>query len=441
MSLGVAIPAMAATPLPQAQVGLTKEIYMPPGTTTPASTFTFTQMNEGPIIYPGEWPSYFTVATTITVDMPDRTITFAAGAPNVDQWWSGAPDSAGRHGNILDGVTWPHAGVFNFLVRETANTNSTTIGANPNETMNYDDSAFIMRVQVSNCPYLNIPVPTTVVIHPGVPPTEGSIYWDTEAKLYDVTPGTPGTDDETSVVYPSDMRFVNEFIRTITPPNGPTVDNAALVVSKTIDAQDFDQANLTTLFDFTLNLTAYAPLLPDTALPNTLGAVIVGPDGATPVANFADRINYTVATTTGTGATSTATVTFQLRHGESLLIPTLAAGTTWAATEAAHADFMPRAEVTVGGVTPPVFIPGPAAGTFQSVNTALPTGDRILTDVGTTAGGANGADFVNRYAFSAITGLVIGSMPVLVALIAATLVLAMMVASRSRSRIEQMPAF
>ena len=445
MSLGVAIPAMAAEtppePLNQVQVGLTKEINMPPGTTTPASTFSFTfaQMVPAPVVYPATESVGFVIGSTSpAATMLDRTISFTAGAPNVDQWWSGAPGSTDRHGNILEGATWPHAGVFTFLVRETANTN-TAIAANPLETMNYDDSAFILQVQISNCP-VNGLVPTTAVLMPGTEGTDGE--WVGELPKLRYVPGTPGTPPYTSVVNPSELLFVNEFIRTVDPTDP---DAAALVITKTIDTLHREHADLTTLFNFTVELTAYAPLLPYTALPSTLGAIIVESDGVTPV-DMTGRapIDYTVVTTTGAGASSTATVTFQMRDGERLHIPALAAGTTWVTTEAAHSRFMPRVDVTVGGGTP-IALPGIYHATdnptgtatgFLNVNTAMPTGNRILTDTG-----ANAGDFVNRYDYSPITGLVIGSMPVLVALIVATLVLAMMVASRSRQRIEQMPAF
>jgi len=276
-------------------------------------------------------------------------------------------------------------------------------------------------------------------------------------------PGTPGTPPTESVVNPSDMRFVNSFVRTQGPTNGLDPDNAALAVTKTIaDDANFIQANLDTLFDFTLTLTAYQraavpgvpgsdgppPVLATPAIPGLGLPYTAIPDGMIPViwdtaANAAvtDLSGRDAVVVTRAADGATATVTFQLKHGEQLLIPHLPAGTTWAAVEAAHSDFAPRAEVTVGGgatVTggSSALVPGPLATDFQAVNTELTTGNRVLTDTG-----ANTGDFVNRYNWSPLTGLVISSMPILVALIGATLILAMMVASRSRQRIEQVPAF
>ena len=435
VSLGVAIPAMAAEtppePLTPIQVGITKEILMPPGTTTPASTFTFTftQMVPAPIVYPATESDGFVIgSTTPAATLSDRTINFAAGAPNVDQWWSGAPDSAGRHGNILDGATWPHAGVFTFLVRETANTN-TAIAANPSETMTYDDRAFILRVQVSNCVATNTLVPTIAVLQRGTPGTEGR--WVETGDKLDYEPGTPGTDDQTLVVDPSDMRFVNNFVR-----DHGDATNPALTVSKVItNDANFIQADLTTHFNFTLTLTAYAHALPTppggtVTLPGSALPDLTLPANAPVIRNAANAI---VPSTERNVVVTGNVITFDLRHDERLELPTLPAGTTWEVTEGAIADFTPSVAVHVGSATPTATIPG------TGVNTSLSTNDRIIHD--NPAPAVNLGAFSNAYSWSPITGLIVGSMPILVVLIGATLVLAMMVASRSRSRIEQVPVF
>ena len=446
MSLGVAIPAMAAASLEVLpEIGITKDINMPPGTTTPASNFVFTfdQVIPAPIVPPEtESPGYVIGASSPAApSFGPYTISFAAGAYPSSQ----AIVSTDR--------AWPHAGQFHFLIRERT-PDTTPPSANTwedNETMNYDDGAYILTLNVVNRAvyvdgegYVNTLVVASGFARVATPGT-GDV-WTVGDKFEEIIPGEPGDDGYGWDVDPSDIRFVNDFIRTLTPPPGvdPTPENAALVITKEIDAQDFQHANLETLFNFTLNLTAYAPLLPYTAIPSLAGAIVVDADNNTVDLTATGRTPLAITTTTTTidGATvvTGATVVFQLKHGEQLLIPALAAGTTWVAVEHAHADFLPRVEVTVGGGTP---INLPTGGGFQLINTEITTENRILTDLGDDAGdeNGNGADFVNRYNYSAVTGLIIGSMPVLVVLIGATLVLAMMVASRSRQRIEQVPAF
>ena len=453
VSLGVAIPAMAASVTVLPEIGITKRINLPPGTTTPASVFTFdfAQVIPAPIVPPAtESPGYVVGNTTPAAPaIPSVTINFAADANPLAQV------------AVPTNLTWPHAGQFSFLITERTpdTTPASTNTWGNNETMNYDENGFILTLNVVNRD--GGLVVASGYARPATQSTDDVTVWIPEEKVERIIPGIPGEPGENWVRLPSQIEFVNDFVRRQGPPNGVDPTNAALVVSKQIANDDaFENANLDTLFDFTLTLTAYqraavpavpsepgpaAPAipalgLPETAIPSTLAPVIWNTSTNTAVTDLTGR-DAIVTTVAADGAT--ATVTFQLKHDEVLLIPTLVAGTTWAVTEAAHANFAPRAELTIGGAATPVLLPGPLATDFGSVNTALSTGDRILTDTGDNDGTTNGnaADFVNRYNSMWDTGLVVSSMPILVALIGATLALAMMVASRSRQRIEQVPAF
>ena len=118
--------------------------------------------------------------------------------------------------------------------------------------------------------------------------------------------------------------------------------------------------------------------------------------------------------------------TFTLRHGERLLIPEIWAGTTFAVNEAAAENFVPSFRVTVGGTQGPVVT--------GVVNTALATGNHIVWDTG-----RNAADYTNTHEHTPPTGLFITSAPWVVAAVLATLLFALLISSRNRKKIEELP--
>jgi len=448
LSLGVAVPAMAATPDPlePVEVGITKEINTPAGTSVPALDFNFNirqlVANEAGTGYvvgfaPGSQVTNFGV----------RTASFPAGMAGPELVWQAhVPGVTPVEFNVLDGVVWPHAGDFLFVVYEQANTNP-TVDADPNMTLTYTNASFVLMVRVSNCEATGTLVPTQAAAFESVftlPGTDGrpgtnSVHtWNDATKSYDITPGEPGdpgTDDERVLTDPSTLRFVNDFTRIIRTGG---LESPALAVSKNVTG---GQANLNTLyFPFTINLTIPALAIthgwtaPD-PLTDLVGITTIAAPGTaiTPTTNHGLTV---------TGAAPNFVVTVNLKHNERIAFPELPEGTTFWVEEAATARYAPSAIATIGGA---------AAGTFGSdalgnINTILRvpaatpapgTFAISLTEAGATGG--NTVAFTNTHHEVPFTGLVIGSMPILAVLLGATVLLAMMVASRSRQRIEQLP--
>ena len=204
-----------------------------------------------------------------------------------------------------------------------------------------------------------------------------------------------------------------EFINTYTRMVGD--EYAALYISKTVVGE---MANLQTPFSFTLTLTSPALTPPHigSAPAGTVTAEIVN---ATTGASFVPVREVPITT----GANN-----FTLLHNEKLRIPQLPAGTRFQVTEAAVLEFQPSATVT--GI--PV---APATGTYpqQEVNTALTTGTYIIHQEN-----ENRASFTNEHRWSEPMGLFITSTP-WIAVLAATLLLALLAAKRNRKRIEAIP--
>jgi len=402
MSLGVAIPALANPVVGGAvNIAITKEINAPAGTVTPESSFTFnlTQVIESDGAYV-PLPAGSLTPAAVTIDGPIE-IDFAEGAART-----------GQVADILRFITWPHAGDFTFVVTEVADTN----GMSAPHYMDYSDQAFILIVRVSNTD--NGLTPTGAGAY-ATEPTDGTedVWVTIEPKLTQLEPGTPGDDGE--LVGASQLRFVNNYTYDILG----TPDDPALYVAKTVEGEF---ANLTTqYFDFTVELVVPTLAIYPQRDPGFLEATIV------PVITDAAGTVIPDRDVTVSGTFPNLTVTAQIKHDERIAFPVLPAGTTFVVTEDAADPYAPLATVISGGGDAVTF----GSNAANNANTALTTESALVSNAG-----ANSASFLNVHHMPPFTGLVIGSMPLLSVLLGATLVLTLMFASRSRKRIEQMPA-
>ncbi|MCL2438580.1 MAG: Ig-like domain-containing protein [Coriobacteriia bacterium] len=375
---------------PMAQSGLfTKTLEVPEGTTIPSPSFGFNfvprqvALDDNPTVESrptSEFENLIAGPQTIGLDASEATT--ASGTitlvGELDLW------------ALLDGLTFPGAGVFVWDVYEVAGSSGT---ASPSY-MTYDSTRFQIRAWVT---YDGLEF---IAIHE-LSYAEGS--WTAGEKIDD------GID------------FLNSYRRIV----GSTVDpnNNALEVSKSTLGEF---ADLSTLFEFTLTLRAHvlAPIT-DTALGGESG----DPAGVPPhlfVPRIVDHAGNPVSRTVAiVGDGSAFTLSFQLAHGEKLVISTLPAGTTFNVVEAAHADFAPSVNVYAGGsrIHSVVGTPG----------TSLGSEDRTLTDAG-----RNAADFTNTHQFSPPAGLVIANGYFFILALVALLIVALLMARR-RKTIEQMP--
>jgi len=482
MSVGVAIPAMAAengngpTALTPVEVGITKELNMPWGTTTPAATFNFQiRQLEYPVTgLPDDDDLVYMDPAEVTLPSTGQmNVVYAAGAgPNrqgtsTDPYFSDvrvAVRGSGPETNILANVVWPRADLFSFEIREVVPTASTNTFADY-EFMTYDVNIFVLTVRTAWCPVAELYLPVQSFAWPGFPGTDGYYYFD--GKLTHIRPGQPGQDPGSWVVDPSEIRFVNNFYRE-TPRGGDDPDYASFALTKQIrQTQENDiyaDPNLYFSFDTTLTIPAVAmqPMSSaDNAFAASTGTITVTgfiidenddpvmTTGASPVQRTVTftgtpvRVYYTPNEGTPVWVSTTLvlsnTAPIELRHNQTMIVPTLPAGTIFEVTELQDDRYyVYDLSVYVGGIPVPLSAVRPGGVTLPTaVGADVTVGPLYIIDIPETRGGC--VTFMNAFRYVPITGLIIGSMPFLVGLIAATLVLAMMVSSRSRKRIEQLP--
>ena len=467
MGLAFAAPALAEGPQPlegdDLLLGITKTILSPPGTAVPDSTFIFEFEQfmvgpEGGLVPRGTGPAGNTVPGLVTI--ADQTITFPADQVGPDANVGQVGGSTPPLGFDMGTITWPHAGDFFFVITERANTNP-AIDSDPLQSMTYDNRAWLLIVSVGNFTIDGAEVPRIVQIQvarftPPVwnPPVDGYPgYWYPEGSWSDAKEPyyRPGVWNPPVDGYPgywevplSSILFENTYVDNRTDP-----DAYRLVISKAV-GYNRTFADLTTDFAFTAVLTipveaVVAHLDPGNTftLPATITANTQEQNAAGNWVNVSPAVPVTFTLTavpagaTGadiTGFTYVPAADFLLRDGQRLAFPSgVPAGTTVSVTEralenwaleSAYFDGRTRAEWAAA--------PG-AYGSTITVDTAT------LDPVGTVTSAGSEMDLTNRFFRTTITGLVIGSMPFMVALLGATVLLAMMVASRSRQRIEQLP--
>ena len=462
MGLAFAAPAMAdpvtnpvpSTPMPAEllHLGITKDLNMPPGTVIPNAAFHFT-FRQAVINGPTDTPPNAVVprnpaeAQPMAVSIPNQIINFpadyvlteACGWANIGQL--GGTTAPG--GFNLGTITWPHAGQFFFVVEELHNTNYPLIYNDPLQSLSYSNESWLLMVSVinyegalriSNIQVAGLDPITPPTWNPGTGPGEGywtGGVWDYYKNNYTYRPGvyvpgpggTPGNWEVNRG--PSDIRFRNDYAITVIQ----TLADPALAVSKAVTgplANEMRQFE----FEMTLNLPDSVVLAGVWNINNPIEATITNAAGA-PIAGR-DPVIFPAP-----GATLTTTAEFTLAHGEYLRFITLPIGTTYTVTEEATPNYAASARITTGGVLDPTVFGGI---TQAYVEEELTVGSLVSNDRPTGAlAPFNLAAFTNTNFTPEIYGLFVGTMPFVIALFGATVILAMMVASRSRQRIEQLP--
>ena len=463
---GVAVadpPAPRAPLAPELQImSITKDLNMPPGTTMPNAVFEFSMRQvvpnpDGPGYIPRDaQPAPIPAAPAAVPGMVNQTITFPADLVMTDGWSNigQVGGATAPNGFDLGAINWPHAGQFFFVIEELRDTNP-AIDNDPLRSLTYDSTAWLLLVTVINYDGgLHISKIQVASLNTVTDPTwnegqggqpgyyTGGTYVIIDKKdhyrpgVY--VPGPDGTPGHWTIP-PSDILFVNDYLSFTVPGNDDgTLADPALAISKEVVGE---LANQILQFNFTMNLDLpNSVLLPNWNLyGQDIVATITDSDGV-PIPGRDPVVFAWPATTPAPwAAPSWTNVAFTLAHGEELRFPILPAGTVFSVTEAATPNYAASAVVITGANAPVNYGSNAAA----NVNIELSTGDHFVSD----ARGAgdpgpflgNTAAFTNTDHTPEILGLFIGSMPFMVALIGATVLLAMMVASRSRQRIEQLP--
>ena len=376
----VVAPALAEEPEeptgPRVTATIEKELIAPEGTVLPAGlTFTFSFAQ----VY----------GPTVTPAIPDATLDMTRTGVDV-RTANGIITFSDETANLLEGVTFPTGGMYIFEVTE-----RDTVTPPVDGTMTFDSRSWLLFVQVANRD-AGTEIHTVIMGRPRVDAESGAPILD---EL-----GRPTAEAKDS----GSMLFENMFI----PTDIGTIDDpedTALVISKTVTGE---LANMLLPFSFSLNLTA--PALPvGTTLEGPIWATIVDTRGTTDV-------------TVGNPIDILENPNFTLPHGHELRVATLPVGAGFTVTETGTPEYVPSAIVVAGSAT----------GNYtREIGQGLTTGSyRISME---EAG--NSAAFTNAHQAIEIMGLVIASMPFITALVLSTALLAMMVATRSRKRIESLP--
>ena len=393
MGLGVALPAMADPPMENV---LTKTLALPEHVTIPANGFAFTF----------NFARVGNVPPPPALNIPNQTITFEQGFTGT----TGPLANTVELEDILNGFRATpglNAGIQEWVVTEVIPPVADRVPG-----MTYDQSRFILRVHFSN----NLDA-QGIPLNPPLNVAAVEVF-RTHDRL-----GAPVTPDADAPGQKGPLAFLNIFAPDVGNDEDP--NNAALVVSKTIgDADTRPYANLGTLFPFTITIAAPQYIDPpqnvtQPVLPSPIAAqIMTGAAPGTPAPVIPGRPSSDVSIVNGTAD-------FLLRDGEWLRILVLPAGATYTVTETGVPNFVPNA-VVVGGEAPNAYFTATAGQdlTANGVIHNIPVNNR--------------ADFTNVYQWSPPQGLVIANMPFFAAA-AVLLALALMLTSRSRKRIEEMP--
>ncbi len=355
---------------------LVKKLNVDTNTTLPNTDFTFTfdavKVNDD-------------AATATNMPEIDDVVWNPTTAPAIGSVAGPAADGSYIYSatiaEILTGVTFTHAGVYEYDVEETTGSFSG---------MTYDTATYKLYLYIENDGA------------GGFEPTQVIVERQTPTPVAKVVP--------TLVDASGGFLFVNTY-----------VVKQELQVKKLVagDAAG-DYSDLTRLFDFTVQLTGPA------ATPFTNGATVTAKiyNAGTQVTRSPNTVTFTFASNVSNAAT------LKLAHGDYLYFSTadgsaLPVGTTYTVNEAAAAGYQPSAALTTGGT---------AVGTPVSANRGDPlTVDTVncLVDEGT-----NSIVVTNTYKNVAPTGLLMNLLPFIVIIVLVSAGLLIMLVSKRRKSAE-----
>jgi hypothetical protein len=391
MCLSIAAPAFAASTDPAVATnaaGITKKLEVPFGTTIPTNLryeFTIARVSED-----GLPP---------TAAMPRLGVPLDANTGTASIAFDGTQRLVGTTGDVttyvketpslLAGVTWPHAGVYEYQIVETANTYSPSL-VSPKEELVYSRAVYTILVYVRDVSGV------LTVTHVGALKTtddNGTVIPPANQVKVDPTPGgTPGIPNDYSK-----MIFVNSYVKTNggTDPQNP--NHRTLSISKLVTGSFADKSKY-----FTFNITVTKPsLVPGT--PATIyNAYVIDTTTnlvVTSSANYSGLIGAGGLIAFPSGVAQTV----NLKHGQALVFTNTHVGASYTITEIGNAAYIPSARVTVAGVQ------GPVVSAAKGANLVLPTVTQGTLYVGETA--ANRADFTNDSGDINPTGISVDNMP------------------------------
>jgi len=383
---------------PDIQATITKHLRLPIGTTTPDTTFNFianrisVDGREFNASTPAMMPELS--ATALTVDFS------ALDTDNTTP----TPDTLNirkETGDLFENITFPHAGIFVYIIEEQADTNP-NIDNNPNELLYYSDARYRLEVHVAN--------------H-----TDGGLYISGVGAKRLVA----GSDDQGQKVDPSpgqtefdfsEMSFTNDYIKTDIPPgvDPDPRNNATLYIRNDVTGGLGDRSMF---FDFAMTLAIPELIRDDDSRTYYKAYIFNGDSLVTDITN-----NLADDTETGTDAigpyikVSTEEATsFRLRDGQRLVFADTPVGTRYTVTETAVPNYITSFVVTTGGN------PAPSV-------TGFATGLQLVEE------GLNRTVFTNNRESIPITGLLLNNLPFIGLIVLALGSLSIFIVLKARKR-------
>ncbi|MDR7811823.1 DUF7601 domain-containing protein [Lacrimispora sp.] len=417
MCMGTVISAFAAgdpifgTEDAPAAAAITKNLIMPVGTTTPDATFTFqfSPVSVDDRTTPGDLDTMPTVGPT--------TIAFTASDIGTDIGTVPGTDIVGfktilkQSGDVLSGVSFPHAGVYVYNIVE----NSSVTGYTPgdNETYVFSPAQYALTVYVKN----GVNGLYVAAVASSITVNDSSNQTSDPGDKVDPTP-QPGDPNITGNY--SKIMFTNTYSKTAGGVDPTDPNNHVLTIGKAVSG---DYADRTKYFAF--QITATQP------------GVVQG--SATYKAYVLDSGNNVVTSEDNTSNlqtdgndysyiefTSGVTETVNLKHDQKLVFTDLHIGAKYVAVESAVEYYTASALVVENG--------GGPIQIFNSLeNLALSTGTKLIGE------NANSAAFTNTYRTITPTGVIINNLPFVMILVLAAGAFAAFVVIKSRKKRNYVP--
>lgn len=366
LCLGLCATAFAADYV-DAKAAITKELTMPAKTPTPNCTFKFVVTS---VSVDGD-----TTVTAPAASITDISFTGNDAGTDAD---AGGVKSVVKESNVQFG-TFPHAGLYVYNVKETAN----TVTPNLDQTFTYSKAEYEMQVFVANKPdaegqlYIQ-----SIVVNQTKDDAGTDIPAAQQTKVPDIEPTENGSGNS--------FRFVNKYVQKSGPHDPDNQTFKSLKVEKKVTG---NLGDLTKAFSFslTVNKTAFE------ADNTTYNYVKYNADG-TEVANGGGTL------TPGTAST------IKLAHGQYIIVKDLLVGATYTVTET-DAD---RNYTT----------------TIVAENDTVDNNSKTAS--GTLLQAGNTAEFTNDYDQTPPTGIVINNLPYVILVVAAMTGIVLFVVSRKR---------
>ena len=377
-----ALPALAANTdpaYPATEAAITKILKTPYGTKLPAMNFKFvvTQTAEDEKAPTAAMPDIGTV--TISFDGKQTLDPGIDGSKTgTDVWYLESKD-------IFAGKKWPHAGVYEYNIKETALTN-TASAKNPTEVYAYSKAEYKVLVYVAN---INGQLKITHIGVLMIKNDAGATIEGTDQVKVNPTPGGDGGD---KYIY-SQMIFTNSYVKTNDGTDPEKPDDWTLAISKKV-VGDFSDPSIY----FNFKLSVYAPELLNN--PPAYNAYIVEYN---PAGGKYSVVGTPIAFNSGVQKS------FQLRHNQFLVFLETPVGMKYAVSEEGTAGYIPKAVVTYAGAA------GAEEVGKKGEGLELPAaGNLVYKDTLYIGDGVNSAAFVNDRGTTTPTGISMDDLPFIV---------------------------